>query len=503
MSKAKFTALLGLVESEDEDSDILLSHPLAQTKKTEKMPTIKKGRGAAVSRATKPAQNATRTSTRAAATTMERKALAEKPSNAKPKATAGRGKKRPATEDVDEVDDPDHDGTTVEPEAKAKPARGRPRTAKTAKIEEEAKDPELEAPEAAPQAKRGRKPKARVATPPVEHEIAETQQPELEIPESQPANLLEDSIEDDQVEDLPPYDRAALSSAQCSSSAKHPQHHAVPFSAIRRPMAASDSELNDPSLRRRIGDLTRKYDNLETKYKDLREIGVKEAERNYDRLKQQGEERAETANQLITTLKAQLAAQTELAKDSQRLRKQLEMSEKDMTELQDKITEMTNSLAETKKENKTLSTRLAASRAAEAANVKVPSSAIKGNMGNNRMLANAEAAVQTAQMKEDLYGDLTGLMIRNVKRENDEEVYDCIQTGRNGTLHFKLSIGTDNTSGNIDEVQFMYMPQLDPNRDRALIDVLPDYLVEEITFPRPHAAKFFARVMKCMAERPE
>lgn len=47
------------------------------------------------------------------------------------------------------------------------------------------------------------------------------------------------------------------------------------------------------------------------------------------------------------------------------------------------------------------------------------------------------------------------------------------------------------------------MPQLDPSRDRELIDLLPDFLVEEITFPRPHAAKFYARVIKSLNERPE
>jgi hypothetical protein len=47
------------------------------------------------------------------------------------------------------------------------------------------------------------------------------------------------------------------------------------------------------------------------------------------------------------------------------------------------------------------------------------------------------------------------------------------------------------------------MPQLDANRDQALVDMLPDYLVEEITFPRPHAAKFYSRVMKSLMERLE
>ena len=70
-------------------------------------------------------------------------------------------------------------------------------------------------------------------------------------------------------------------------------------------------------------------------------------------------------------------------------------------------------------------------------------------------------------------------------------------------LHFKLSIGVDRTSDAYDDAHFLYLPQLNPNRDAALMDMLPDYLVEEITFPRQHAAKFYARVMKALTERPE
>ena len=47
----------------------------------------------------------------------------------------------------------------------------------------------------------------------------------------------------------------------------------------------------------------------------------------------------------------------------------------------------------------------------------------------------------------------------------------------------------------------MYMPQLDPKRDEELIEMLPDYLVEEISFPRLHAAKFYSRVQKALTER--
>jgi hypothetical protein len=36
--------------------------------------------------------------------------------------------------------------------------------------------------------------------------------------------------------------------------------------------------------------MTKKYDSLSVKYQDLREIGLKEAERNFERFKKQGEQ---------------------------------------------------------------------------------------------------------------------------------------------------------------------------------------------------------------------
>ncbi len=106
-----------------------------------------------------------------------------------------------------------------------------------------------------------------------------------------------------------------------------------------------------------------------------------------------------------------------------------------MESLQSKFSEATASLSEAKSEVKSLTMKLAASRSAEAAAVAkaVPGSAMKGNLmrtaGNQEMI---QQATRTAQLKEDLYSDLTGLIVRSVKHEGDEEVYDCLQTGRDG-----------------------------------------------------------------------
>ncbi|KAI1497671.1 chromosome segregation protein Csm1/Pcs1-domain-containing protein [Biscogniauxia marginata] len=493
MLRAKYSSLLGLVDSDDEISNVLGRKPFSGVRSLETTAPAKTSRAAI----TKPTPTMARPTAAPTGKAPGRKPLAEKAKNVQKMSVQGKGRKRPANEDpvLQEKDDELMEAGTVR-----KAGRGRPKAAKVQKTVEADDEPTEAQPEidTQPPAKRGRKPKAKVTTPPIEPEIPETQQPEVEIPETQPVETTDLSIEEDeQVEELPSYNRAGMSSVQRA------QPHVL-FSASRRPVSASDSEFHDPFTRRRIGDLMRKYENLEAKYRDLRDIGVKEAEHNYDRLKKQGEERANTANQLIATLKAQLSAQTELAKESRRLRQQLEASQSKVDELQEKVSEANDDLADAKAEIKTLSTKLSAARSAEVTSVKVPGSAIKGSNVNNRLAANAEAAMQTAQLKEHLYGDLTGLVVCGVKRENDEEVYDCIQTSRNRSLHFKLAIECDGYSGKYDDnAQFMYMPQLDPKRDEELIETLPDYLVEEITFPRMHAAKFYSRIMKALSERPE
>ena len=245
------------------------------------MAPAKRGRPAAAAKANQAIQSATRrTSDRVNADTT------------KPKPLPGRGRKRQAPDDDEIADEPSQNEDSIDGNARPKGTRGRPRGAKAARMSDVTEQQAVDSdPEPAVQpARRGRKPKAQTATPPMDLEIPETQP---EIPETQPMDTFDDSLDQDNVEDppIPTYSRSVMSSIQ------RPQHHMVPFSASRRPMAASDSELHDPSLRRRLGDLTRKYDSLEAKYRDLRELGIREAERNYDKLKKQGEERAESESQ--------------------------------------------------------------------------------------------------------------------------------------------------------------------------------------------------------------
>ncbi|POS79742.1 hypothetical protein DHEL01_v201873 [Diaporthe helianthi] len=464
------------------------------------MPAAKKGRGrASANKVTKPEPKTKtrRVGAKAVAALeeeAERQALAEKAANPPVKATRGRNPKKAA-------DDGNEDGTddvlatpphSDEP-AKTKGGRGRPR--KDAVIPDSVqKKAESSA------VKRGRKAAVDKAG----------QQASTEVPETQMDSGMDIDAEEaqDQVEDLPTFSRfSAPPSAQRVSS-----YH-VPLSASKRSASSSLIE-SEPSTRRQLGEITRKYEALELRYRELRNVAVVEAEKNFDQLRRQSDEKTQASNELVKNLKSELAAQRQLAKEGQRSQQQFEASQTKVDKLQAQITEMTTTLSESKTEIKSLTTKLNAARAAEAtataaaqaASVRIPGSAMKpsamGGRGFDQAQVQAQMqATQTAKMKENLYSDLTGLVVTGIRRDGPEDVYDCIQTGRNGTLHFKLAIANENSDENTDEAEFMYKPQLDERRDSQLIEMLPEYLVEEISFPRAHAAKFYSRVLKSLTER--
>ncbi len=67
-------------------------------------------------------------------------------------------------------------------------------------------------------------------------------------------------------------------------------------------------------------------------------------------------------------------------------------------------------------------------------------------------------------------------------------------------LHFKLVI-PKTTSGAWEKAIYQYMPLLDANRDRELVDILPDFLMDHITFERQAVTKFYSRVIDALTKR--
>jgi hypothetical protein len=229
----------------------------------------KVGRPAA-NKVTKPAPKAstsTRRDNKRIAAAVEEEVAAGMETGVPVKAPGrGKGRKRAAAaEEEEEVEDTVMTEETP-PATKQKGARGRPK-----KVVIEAEEPPAGA-------RRGRKAAGKKAEPEEEvSEIPETQQPE----EAQ-------SDSDDEHDDL-----ADLPVSRTPERAK-PGRGGVPApsSASKRPLHSLSPEKGDPVLRRRLGEMTQKYENLEHRYRDLKEVAVREAERNFDKLKKQSEDKS-------------------------------------------------------------------------------------------------------------------------------------------------------------------------------------------------------------------
>lgn len=76
-------------------------------------------------------------------------------------------------------------------------------------------------------------------------------------------------------------------------------------------------------------------------------------------------------------------------------------------------------------------------------------------------------------------------------------------------VHFKLSVPNQqakpkkppatqgSSSADVDETdenEIIFIPLLDEARDKTVIDLLPDYLRDEISFQRDHMTKFYQKI---------
>ncbi|ETI27545.1 hypothetical protein G647_09736 [Cladophialophora carrionii CBS 160.54] len=272
----------------------------------------------------------------------------------------------------------------------------------------------------------------------------------------------------------------------------------------RRAGSASDAERGDPNLRRKLGDITRKYENVDLKYRNLKEVGVNEASANMERLRKQCDATMQASNDLIASLKKELATQAPLAHETRRLKQQMQSQEEEMGKMRETTADLTTSLAAAQNEIKALQAKLAAARASSVDHPKTPGSAMKSSAHRSVVASNADAAktVEIAQMKLDLYSDLTGLVVLNLKKTEEGHSYECIQTGQNGTLHFRLFVDQEIAKTmTFEDTEYLYTPLLDPDRDHEMIKLMPGYLTEEITFARLNASKFYGRVVDTLTKK--
>ncbi|KAK6579823.1 hypothetical protein PZA11_007531 [Diplocarpon coronariae] len=517
MPRVKKSTLAGLVDSDSDDGFAMLTPDSMAGKNVTGNGKTGKGRGRPKADPSKPAPSKVmKAKVKVPARRTSGRLVAKKFAADAPPAAAN--SKRPALKDKtnqdaadDEIDEFAHDEDLVMESMvedsivaiqKTKPKVAKKTALARAKAAEDknhlasmiAETQEVKAP-----TMKRRRPvkKQKPAEPSPEKIIQETQYEEMDV-----------DVDVDEAVEVEPEHAPASKPARITSRTQSHSRQRQSSTQRRGAGCASDTERADPALRRKLGEMTKKYETLNLKYQDLRQIGIKEADINFDNLRKERDSEKKIAGDLVKSLNADIAGNMSWEKKAEALKKKLDSQTAETISLQAQLAILKTSFSEAQSENKTLSAKLAATRVAaasvESAHSKTPGSVLKGN-GGTRLMGSAEAAeiAQAAQLKEDLYRDLTGLIIRGVKREEEEDVFDCLQTGgRNGTLHFKLATANEKSSESYDDAQCNYIPQLDSSRDKSLIELLPDYLVDEITFPRPQATKFYARVVKALMDKP-
>ena len=113
--------------------------------------------------------------------------------------------------------------------------------------------------------------------------VPETQPERMDIDKSEAQPDAEDPIDD-------PTPRPISRTANRTISAPRQRQASVRHG---RGGSASDTERggNDPTLRRKLNDLTKKFEALDTKYRSIRDVGVHEAGVNFEKLKIQTDEK--------------------------------------------------------------------------------------------------------------------------------------------------------------------------------------------------------------------
>jgi hypothetical protein len=302
------SSLLGLIDSDIEEptqlsDDDILQSPEATMTSNVKKPSRAKPKAKA-NKVTKPRAPARKP--RADTAAGAKKAGARKPSGPKRKALeeqvndqdmeavqedgAADEEIRETIELQDDVSEDDHHSAS-----EAAPPKGQPtkKTGKKANAETMVtQDGEFEyTPTIVRQSKLESKSKGRAKKP----AVVTKNKPLVEITKSRAVvqEAQADAMEVDEfyvsagehAVDAPAVKPTSKATTQGRSESRHKQTTAT----RRRAGSASDTERtsSDPALRRKLGDMTKKFENVDLKYRNLREVGVTEANANMEKLRKQ------------------------------------------------------------------------------------------------------------------------------------------------------------------------------------------------------------------------
>ncbi|KAL1914996.1 uncharacterized protein VTP21DRAFT_7701 [Calcarisporiella thermophila] len=252
---------------------------------------------------------------------------------------------------------------------------------------------------------------------------------------------------------------------------------------------------------------------MEKKYESLKELRTTEAERNFEEYRKNAEKRFNAADEVIAQLRRE---KEQMEKELQKLqhaavpsgrmdKKRMQNAHTQTPELQDQslsshreeISKPSEQEKSAKEEIESLKEQiklLKCERDAEIKNTRQLTAKLQKQSYATTISANSS----NSKAKLDLYQELTGLLVKDVKSLDEGIIFDCLQLGRDKEpLHFKLIQPTSE--------DLVYHPFLDQREPGApeLLRILPDYLTEEIEFSKEHADRFFWRLLNFMQKPTE
>ncbi|KAF3311580.1 hypothetical protein TWF173_008208 [Orbilia oligospora] len=222
---------------------------------------------------------------------------------------------------------------------------------------------------------------------------------------------------------------------------------------------------------------------LKLKFEKLRRLQADDADAIYAEQIKALEERDKASQRIVVNLKAELKSRSISLQELQEKEKRIQELEKQNSLMEDKIERLLQDHA-------VLSAKLETAR-----NIgKMPSN-------NSKTTASSSVSKEFSQHRENLYSDLCGLIVVNVKSDEDGGIeYDCLSTGKNGALHFKLQLDAEDDEDQVDDdgPYFTYNPMLERGRDERLIAVLPPIFRDEMNFKRTRGVDFYLQLMQSL-----
>ncbi|KAF8982435.1 hypothetical protein BGZ46_001274 [Entomortierella lignicola] len=220
------------------------------------------------------------------------------------------------------------------------------------------------------------------------------------------------------------------------------------------------------------------YEELNAKYKRLKQLRETEAEKNLNECLAKLEESTRSAENYRAQTEPQLESGLRI---QEKLRASNEELNANVRLLQRKVRDYEEKIRKREQEDK--------------AKEKIVS--MESVLASPDVTPSSAGALSTIKMIENLSGFKT--IARDIfprsSKDTIPKVWDCEHSGPRGTLRFTLTY--DYTTNKVS-----YCPILDRKKDEELIRLLPDYLTDELEFNREFESKFFWRVLNFNHEGP-